>query len=153
MSSNALRVVLLTSVLAACERPSADAPPAMRLGDAVCDECNMIISDERWATATMVQGPRGPEPRLFDDFNCQAKHEQKHADLEILARWSHDYASNAWLHTEDAFFVISPHLRTPMGSQAAAFASLADAEAEAAKSDPPGRVEKFDTAWSTLAPD
>jgi len=141
---------LLTTVLllVGCSEQAADAPPAVRLGDSVCDQCNMIISDERWATATVVEGPRGPEARLFDDFNCQVNYEIEHPDAEVLARWSHSHTTHDWIRTESAHFLMSPNLRTPMGSKAAAFASAA--EAEAAETELDGDVMLFEVAWSRL---
>lgn len=140
--------VLLVVVLSGCGNQPADGPPDVKLGDSVCDQCNMIISDARWATATIVQGDRGPEPRLFDDFNCQVNYEVEHPDADILARWSHGHTSGQWLRTEDATFLFSPNLRTPMGSNAAAFASRA--EAESARIELSGEVVPFDHAWGRL---
>jgi copper chaperone NosL len=135
--------------MAGCSGEAPDGPPALRLGDTVCDECNMIISDERFATATIVEGPRGPEPRLFDDFNCQVGYELANADLEIVARWSHDHGSAEWMRTESATFVMSPNLRTPMASRSAAFASREDAER--ARAELTGDVMDFEIAWKRLA--
>jgi nitrous oxide reductase accessory protein NosL len=135
----------LACMLAGCDAPSADGPPEIRLGDSVCDECNMIISDQRWATATVVEGPRGPEPLLFDDFNCQVNHEVEHPELVVLARWSFSHATSEPVRTEDAMFLMSPNLRTPMGSKAAAFSS--SSEAQAAQAELTGDVMAFDVAW------
>lgn len=146
--------------LVGCGDQSADGPPAVRLGHDVCAECNMIISDARWATATIVPGPRGPEARLFDDFNCQVNFENQHVDAEIIARWSHDYVTGAWLKTEEAHYLFSRHLRTPMGSNAAAFSARSGAEAAlsllATQHSPTpddaqaGEIVDFATAWKRL---
>lgn len=143
-------LVLLAAclVLEGCGRQSADGPPEVRLGDSVCDACNMIISDERWATATMVDGPRGAEARLFDDFNCQVRYEGANADLVVLARWSRSHATLAWIRTEGASFLMSPNLRTPMASKTAAFAS--PTEAQLAQADLTGEVMSFAEAWRRL---
>lgn len=135
-------------LLSGCDEQTADAPPSVRLGDSVCAQCNMIISDARWATATIVNGPRGPESRLFDDFNCQVNHEVEHPDRQILARWSHSHATSEWIRTEKASFLISPSLRTPMGSSIAAFASPSELEAAAAELS--GEVMTFGDAWRHL---
>lgn len=131
-----------------CNKQATDTPPVVRLGDSVCEECNMIISDERWATATIVEGPRGAEPRLFDDFNCQVNYEIANPDLTILGRWSHSHTTRKWIRTGDAHFLMSPGLRTPMASSIAAFAS--ESEAEAAKGDLAGDVMSFEVAWKRL---
>ncbi len=135
-------------LISGCDQQTADGPPAIRLGDSVCDQCNMIISDERWATATIIEGQRGPEPRLFDDFNCQVNHENEHPEFTILARWSHDHATLEWLHTEDSHFLLSPSLRAPMGSNIAAFSS--QSAAETANAEQAGEVLTFESAWKRL---
>lgn len=124
-----LAVALISVCLVGCGDDKAEGPPRIRLGDSLCVECNMIISDARFATATVVRGPRGPEALLFDDFNCQVNHEKANPDAEILARWSHDHGTSEWLRTENAHFVRSDRLRTPMASFVAAFRDKPDAEA------------------------
>ncbi|GIK18477.1 MAG: hypothetical protein AMXMBFR77_00530 [Phycisphaerales bacterium] len=160
MKHHAITLVAVSLLsLGGCGNQATDGPPAIRLGYDVCAECNMIISDARWATATIVPGPRGPEPRLFDDFNCQVNFENEHAG-EIIARWSHDYATGAWLKTETAQFIFSRDLRTPMGSNAAAFGARSDADAVLAtlaaqrpptpSGAPSGDVVPFAAAWKRL---
>jgi len=141
-------LVVALSLLSGCDNRVSDGPPTVRLGDSVCVQCNMIISDERWATATMVKGPRGPEARLFDDFNCQVNYEVENPEVTTLARWSHSHATREWIRTEEAHFLISPNLRTPMASKVAAFASLT--EADASKAELTGDVVNFESAWEHL---
>ena len=136
------------ALVAGCDHQPSDGPPALRLGDSLCAQCNMIISDERFATATIIEGPRGPEPRLFDDFNCQVNHEVEHPGQRVLQRWSHDHAHAQWLRTADAHFIIAKNLRTPMASHAAAFATREKAERAAADLD--GEAMDFKTAWKRL---
>ena len=143
-----LVISLTLFIISGCDEQATVGPPSVQLDDSVCDYCNMIISDERWSTATIIQGPRGPEPRLFDDFNCQANYESKHPDLVILARWSHNYPTREWLSTEQAVFLISKDLRSPMGSNIAAFAS--QSEAEATETDFNGDIMTFDAIWQRL---
>ena len=145
-----LSVTLSFQVLG-CGSPTAEGPPQIRLGDSVCDECNMIISDKRWATATVVEGPRGATPLLFDDFNCQFNYENDHPELVILDRWSYCHATNKPIKTVTAAFFISPNLRTPMGSGIAAFAS--SNEAITIQNEMAGELLSFDSAWMKLGLD
>lgn len=146
-----LAPIALAVVAASCERTDPDGPPLVRLGDSVCARCNMIISDERWATATMVASPRGAEGLLFDDFNCQAQYEKEHEELVIRGRWSHCYATLAWTRTDDAVFLVARAIRSPMGSNVAAFASRPDAADMARRT--PGEVLTFDETWRRLGGD
>lgn len=157
-----LGLVIATAVLAVpgCGREDAGGPPTIVLGDSVCNECGMIVSDERFATATIVQGQRGPEPRVFDDFNCQYNYERAHAGEAVITRWSHGYLSSVWIPTEGAIFLRSPGLRTPMGSGVAAFGTRAEAEqtkrdlegdqSEGPAGTPDSQVMSFEKYWSQL---
>ncbi|MDQ7013496.1 MAG: nitrous oxide reductase accessory protein NosL [Planctomycetota bacterium] len=138
----------IVMIPAGCGEQAADGPPTVRLGDSLCAECNMIISDDRFVTSTLVDGPRGPESRLFDDYICQANYESKHTDLRVFARWSHDYATREWIDTAEAFFVMSVELRAPMASHAAALQTL-DA-AEHLQATLGGDIVSFETAWDRL---
>lgn len=131
--------------LGGCGEDSLDGPPQVRLGDSVCAECGMIVSDERFATATIVEGDRGPSPLIFDDFNCQINFETKHADIVILTRWSHDHQSSAWFKTGEGWFVKSSQLHTPMASNMAAFTHKSDAQTLADTVE--GEVLGFESIW------
>lgn len=134
--------------LTSCGSHSADGPPAVMLDEDVCAFCNMIISDERSATASLIQGPRGPEARLFDDFNCQVLFEQDNPDQRVIVRWSHDYGNATWLKTETAHFLSSDELRTPMASEIAAYERLGDAQR--AQEELGGEVLSFEQVWRKL---
>ena len=121
--------LIAISILTGCGSETNDGPPSVRYGDSLCVECGMIISDERFTTATIIEGDRGNEPLLFDDFNCQMIFESKHTELTIVHRWSHDHGSSEWIHMADAWFVKSDQLHTPMASNIASFLTQADATA------------------------
>lgn len=135
-------------LLGGCDERDLVAPPRIQYGDAVCDQCNMIISEERWATVTIIESERGPEPKLFDDFNCQVNYEVDNPNHTVLARWSHSHATSEWFRTEEAHFVASPSIRTPMGSGFAAFASPDEAEPLLAETD--GESMAFVAAWQRM---
>lgn len=141
---NVVMGAALVAVVFGCGSQPVDAPPEVRYGESVCAECNMILSDERFATATVIEGARGPEPRLFDDFNCQANHERTLTE-PVLARWVHDYETNAWLAAESAFYLKSPGLNTPMASGIAAF-TMKDG-AERVREEVGGEVSAFAELW------
>ena len=145
-------VVVVALVLSGCGSEANNGPPTVRYGDSICVECGMILSDERFATATIIEGDRGDEPLLFDDFNCQMIFESKHSDLIIVDRWSHDYGTIEWIHTADAWFVRSDQLQTPMASHIAAFDGQVEAEEFAKTLE--GEVVDFESVWklNSLAP-
>ncbi len=138
-------VILVLAIGMSCAGEPADGPPDVRYGESVCAHCNMIVSDERFATASVVDGPRGPEPRVFDDFNCQIDFERDHPDVSVSGRWVHDHGTLAWVPAAAALYVRAATLHTPMASGVAAFAGRPAADAFAG--DVGGDVLSFDELW------
>jgi nitrous oxide reductase accessory protein NosL len=125
------RLALLTIPIVlvnGCGETDPDALPEIRLGDSVCIECGMIVSDDRFGTATVIEGDRGSEPLIFDDYNCQKIFEFKHPDLNVIRRWSRDYETLAWFRTGEGWLVSSRQIRTPMASDVAGFDSIERAQ-------------------------
>ena len=137
-------------ILQGCGETDPDAPPKIKLGDSVCIECGMIVSDERYGTATMIEGERGVEPLIFDDFNCQKNFELKHEDLVVVTRWSRDRDSLEWFHTQDGWFVHSPKIQTPMASNMAAFNLRESAEQFAQEQE--ADLKDFTASWAVEQP-
>lgn len=128
---NKFSLSLLTAslmMLGGCGEADPDAPPQILLGDSVCAECGMIVSDERFGTATIIDDSRGSQTLIFDDYNCQKNYELDHTDLKILTRWSRDYETLAWFRTGEGWLVRSTHIRTPMASNVAGFRAIERAE-------------------------
>jgi nitrous oxide reductase accessory protein NosL len=143
-----LALTLIT--LGGCGETDPDAPPDIRLGDSTCIECGMIVSDERFGTATIIEGNRGSQALIFDDYNCQKNFELKHPEIKVITRWSRDYETLAWFHTDDGWFARSPQIRSPMASYIAGFASRDRAEAFADSVE--GEVITFDEYDTTTDP-
>ncbi len=121
------RTALLTIpivLMSGCGETDSDAPPEIRLGDSICIECGMIVSDERFGTASVIEGDRGSEPLIFDDYNCQKNFELKHPEIRVIRRWSRDYETLAWFQTGEGWLVSSRQIRTPMASDVAGFDSI-----------------------------
>lgn len=112
----------------ACSGGRPLSPPTIHYGHDLCTYCNMIISDERFAAALVVEH-RPDEPALFDDIACLLELSQGRPEQAQVIRWVHDFATGSWLDVSGAAFLVSRQLHTPMASGVAAFASLQDAEA------------------------
>ena len=120
-----------TLILGGCDEGDSVAPPRIQYGDAVCDQCNMIISDERYAAGLVVEVEPGRyEHRIFDDIGDLLVYEQEHVDeLTVAAYYVHDYGSKEWIDGRSAFYISSDELLTPMGFGLAAAAQEPEAQA------------------------
>lgn len=120
-----------------------DAPEGIRLpeiafGQESCVHCGMLIDDVRFAAAWTTPGR---DEAHFDDIGCmvgEAEALPAPADAHCFVA---DYESGEWLAAEDAFYVHSPEIRSPMAYGLAACASgeAADRLAHATS----GRVRRW----------
>lgn len=111
----------------ACGGEAADGPPEIEFGRDVCDECHMIISEARYASAYR---DREGNPYIFDDIGDMVGHIRR-AGLEEgdVTAWVHDYLTEEWVDAPAAWFVRSDTLTTPMDGGVVAFTSRSDADA------------------------
>ncbi|MEZ4676418.1 MAG: hypothetical protein R2932_19510 [Caldilineaceae bacterium] len=82
-----LIVGILLIVLVACGGATVtpDMPPEILYGEDVCDQCNMIISDERFAAGLVVELEPGEfEHRIFDDIGDLLAYEKAHGENSPL---------------------------------------------------------------------
>lgn len=140
--------LVLILIVPSCRPIDEGGPPVIMLGDSICSECGMIISDERFATATVVKSEGGQEALIFDDLICQVRFEKEFQETDIANRWSHDYLNKQWIPTESSWFVRSTEIHSPMASGVVIFQNRADAEAFAKPIN--GELSDFETAWTTL---
>ena len=107
-------------LIASCQQAvNPDVPPEILYGQDVCDECNMIISDPRFAAAYVTTDG---EIRRFDDIGGMLRYNQKMGEAAVVY-WVHDFNSETWLNAQEAYFVFNQALATPMGWGIAAFSS------------------------------
>jgi copper chaperone NosL len=105
-------------------------PPDIAYGQELCDQCGMTIDEPRFAASTLLTND---EYLRFDDAGEMLVYHMDHPEAQVQAWFVHDYHSEKWLRGEDAFFVESSKLKTPMGTGIVAFAKRADAESFAAE--------------------
>jgi copper chaperone NosL len=116
----------LPALLLGCGREATLEPPTVHYGQAVCDVCGMIVSDERFAAAEVVIRDGRAQTRYFDDtgevFDLEAPAGAEHA------WYVHDMRTLEWLDAREAVYLRSEQLHTPMGLHIAAFGTAAGAE-------------------------
>jgi copper chaperone NosL len=89
----------------------------------------MIVSEERFAAAVVVEADGRTESHVFDDVGCLFMWEAGGgADAAVLTRWVHDYNGGGWAPAESAWYVKSAEIRSPMGSGVASCAAQEEAE-------------------------
>lgn len=114
-------------------------------GKDACAECKMTIMDPKFGGEIVSKKGRVFK---FDDAHCIAAFfERRGIEMDdvyqtLFVNYKGD--GTQFLKTKDAYFVVSSQLKSPMGSNAAAFASEAVAE-EAAKT-----INGKTTNWATL---
>ena len=113
-------LVLLAVFLIGCGRPDGRLePPEIRYGRDVCAQCGMIVSDPRFAAAAATADGT---MSIFDDIGDLLAY-RKANQPDWAAIWVHDYDTQEWLRAEDAWYLLSPGIHSPMGWGIAAFAS------------------------------
>ena len=116
--------LLLLFEAAGCGQEDPLAPPQIYFGQDVCHECGMIISDDRFAAAAVVQHPDSThEPALFDDIGCLLTLERDDEAPVMTARYVRAFDGRTWLNCADAVYLHSRTLKTPMAFGVAAFAT------------------------------
>lgn len=134
-----LALTLATLPLVACRRERTLTPPEIRYGRDSCAECGMIVSEARFAAAaTTADG----ETLVFDDIGCLLRYRQKQAP-QWAAVWVHDYQGEEWLRAEDAWYLVSTAVRSPMGWGIASFAQ--EDAARARQAELGGEVIRWET--------
>jgi copper chaperone NosL len=130
-----LRIALLTFIaLTGCQ--SGDNLPTIRYGEESCAYCRMIINEAPFAAA--FENEAG-EMKKYDDIGCMALAQ---ADEKTKRVWVSDYVNpGKWLNAEDAFYVYSKDLKTPMGDGILAVDSESTAQTEAKNRS--GRLLRF----------
>jgi len=103
----------LTALATGCSREP-PGPKAIKLGRDVCEHCNMIISELRYAAQTW--DAKRHRARLFDDVGCAVSFASFNGELDdpALRFWVAD-AVNAgvWLDARNASY--KGGFQTPMG--------------------------------------
>jgi len=127
-------VIMAGGWLSACDREPTTAPPTVQYGVDPCHVCKMIISDERYASALIVDDNGVTEKYKFDDIGCMLD-ARKIVSGEILAAYVREYNDKTWVEAQQAEYVYSTQLHTPMAFGVAAFDSRAEAVAMERETD------------------
>lgn len=119
-------------------------PPRIDYGKEPCDQCGMIISDERFAGARREGDSK---EQHFDDIGCLVVASRALPKGPNIAYFVFDFESDGWLDAPMAAYVTAPNIKSPMSYQLGAFPSKQSADSFAQKYS--GEV----TTWEALLAD
>ena len=90
----------------------------------------MVVSDARYAAATLIESGH---THKFDDLAEMFLFQAKHPEDVVRAWFVHDYTTETWMRGENAFYVMSSEIHSPMGYGVVAFETREAADAFAAE--------------------
>lgn len=128
---NMIGILILAFFTAACSSTNTKPqPPELMMGSDVCEECGMVVSDARYAAATLIESGH---THKFDDMAEMFIFQAKHPEDVVRAWFVHDYEAETWMRGETAFYVMSREIHSPMGYGVVAFETREAAERFAAE--------------------
>src|SRR6266540_6500770 len=130
-------LIIGVTVLANCQKQSVG-PVALAPED-TCSYCKMAISEKRYA-AELIDSEG--QAFKFDDIGCMANFiKSKRNASKTIAYFVMDYDERQWIKAEDAFYVRSSELRTPMNGGVVALKNESNAKEATGKFH--GQVLRF----------
>lgn len=138
-------IFVVAILLAACggEKEVSLDPPAVKYNEDI-SEMGMFVTDPRYTAAWLPA--EGSDWILFDDIGELFKYRfERFPESQPRVIWVNDYNDQEWLKAEDAWFLMSTGINSPMGWGLAAFRDEASARDRVAEF--PGEV----FSWSEAA--
>ncbi|MBI1978191.1 MAG: nitrous oxide reductase accessory protein NosL [Candidatus Omnitrophica bacterium] len=109
--------LVLICITVGCNAYREDEPPKIRFGEDACDECRMIISEERSSASSLDSGGMVLK---YDDIGCMILNHRAQA-VAPKRSWVHDHETGKWIEAEKALYVFSEDFHTPMAYGIRAF--------------------------------
>ena len=133
-------IALFAVMVAGCAAADASGPPEIQYGRDICVECNMIISEARFATAYRLADGTS---KKFDDLGDMVIHLDETGDAPTDV-WVHDFETEEWVVVEAAYFVPTLSVASPMGHSILSFSD--EGRAQSFANDVGGEV----IDWATV---
>lgn len=116
-------VILALFTMTSCQ--SADGPKPIALNQHPCDYCGMTVADLKFASQIKTDKGRYYS---FDDFNCMIRYAKDHPDNPIAHWYVGTFNGNELIDAENAFFVASDSINSPMRANIGTFSKEEDAK-------------------------
>jgi copper chaperone NosL len=126
-----------------------DGPRTVHVGTDLCDHCHMTVSQEGFASQLVTDRGRS---YVFDSVECMAEfvNQEGVPRTQVRSLWVSDFSEpGTWLRAEDARFLRSLELRSPMGMGLSAHAS--DEAATGLRSEFGGELLSWDQVLELVA--
>lgn len=118
-------IVIAPLALIACQSDvDIEAAPKIAYGQAICEQCGMIVSEEVQAAAYRLTDG---QLRIFGDLGDMVLYHRLNGE-DVYIFWVHDFQTGEWMHAPEAFYVATDDLVTPMNHGIAAFTYEAGAK-------------------------
>lgn len=116
-------LIICITVLANCQKQAVE-PIALAPED-MCAYCKMAISEKRYA-AEFIDSEG--QPSKFDDIGCMSNFIKSRNATAVTAYFVMDFNEGKWIKADNAYYVRSIELRTPMNGGIIAFQNESDAQ-------------------------
>jgi copper chaperone NosL len=118
-----LKIFIVTAILITGCEPK---PQAIELGSDQCAYCRMMITEQEFGSQVLNKQGRSFK---FDSVECMAAFDLTEEQMEVHSKWVPDFLNrDTWLPAEEASYLHSETLRSPMGMYLSAYSSREDAE-------------------------
>ncbi|MEX2584833.1 MAG: nitrous oxide reductase accessory protein NosL [Balneolaceae bacterium] len=97
-------------------------PRELQYGQEECSHCRMMLTEPEYASQIVMSRGR---VYAFDSIECMIAYKTEHESPEnIHSLWVPDFSGNGgWLNAQEAYFLRSDTLRSPMGLYLSAHAN------------------------------
>lgn len=115
-------IFLSAAIFTGCEPK----PQPIDLGGDQCAYCRMMITEQEFGSQILNNQGRAYK---FDSVECMAAYHITEGEENIHSKWVPDFLNrDEWLNAEDAVYLHSETLRSPMGLYLSAYSSRQSAE-------------------------
>lgn len=128
-------VVFMLALLVGCQTSKME--PVALVPEDMCSYCRMAISEKRYAAELLDSEGTAFK---FDDIGCMDNFVNKR-DVKAMVYFVMDFDERIWVRAEDAYYVRSSEITTPMNGGIVAFQTEARAQRAAEKYQ--GTVQRF----------
>ncbi len=119
-----LLTVFLLFIFSCKDRPESG-PADIYYGEDICERCKMIISEKDFASQYISSEGKAVK---FDDIGCMIHYTHTVGPEQVDSLYVTDYISGDWIKGENAHFVWTDTIKTPMSYGIVSFADIETAQ-------------------------